>query len=308
LNAWLDSPRAKRLVKIAQWRRLFDLHIAPVVGAFVVDEMTTQHWDQVFAPMQDTASTQAGILLGKIKEVLDYAQRRNMIKTNPLTGWRVKDVGTPIKSRSRYLADDEIGRFWIAVDRTNMTDVHKILMKLILLTGCRGVELRIAKKADFDLDRGVWRVSDDDSKTGVGFARGLSKQACTLLVDAFAYFPTHLYVFPPARSLDDRPMAASVLLSLAKQVGKVMGKDDWGNHDLRRTVKTVMSRIGVQPHVSEKVLGHRLAGILAVYDQHDYIDEQRSALDLWADHVAQCAALAESAGIIPCSTKNAITS
>ncbi|MGL5451405.1 MAG: tyrosine-type recombinase/integrase [Aeromonas sp.] len=295
LNAWLDSPQAKRLVKIAQWRRLFDLHITPVVGTFVVDEMTTQHWDKVFAPMQDTASTQAGILLGKIKEVLDYAQRRNMIKANPLTGWKVKDVGTPIKSRSRYLTDDEIGRFWIAVDQTDMTDVHKILMKLILLTGCRGVELRIAKKSDFDLDRGVWRVSDDDSKTGMGFARGLSKQACMLLADAFAYFPTHQYVFPPARSLDDRPMAASVLLSLAKQVGKVMGVDDWGNHDLRRTLKTVMSRIGVHPHVSEKVLGHRLAGILAVYDQHDYVDEQRSALDLWADHIAQCAALAESA-------------
>jgi integrase len=104
-------------------------------------------------------------------------------------------------------------------------------------------------------------------------------------------------------------MAASVLLSLAKQVGKVMGITDWGNHDLRRTMKTVMSRIGVHPHVSEKVLGHRLAGILAVYDQHDYADEQREALERWAAHITQCVALVDgSAGMSPRSTKNAITS
>lgn len=288
LNAWLESPQAIRLVKLNQWRRLFDLHVVPVVGQFVVDEMTSQHWDKVFAPMQEDASTQAGILLGKLKEVLDYAQRRSMISSNILSSWKVKDVGTPIKSRSRYLNDEEIGQFWQAVDTTDMTDAHKIMMKLILLTGCRGVEIRIAKKADFDLAKGLWRVSDDDSKTGIGFVRGLSQQACDLLAKAFAFFPDHVYVFPPARSLDDRPMAASVLLSLAKQVGKVMGVNDWGNHDLRRTMKTVMSRIGVHPHVSEKVLGHRLAGILAVYDQHDYLDEQRAALEQWAAHIAQC--------------------
>lgn len=38
----------------------------------------------------------------------------------------------------------------------------------------------------------------------------------------------------------------------------------------------------------QKVLGHRLAGILAVYDQHDYLDEQRAALEQWAAHIAQC--------------------
>ncbi|MFL9625697.1 tyrosine-type recombinase/integrase [Aeromonas veronii] len=309
LNAWLESPQAIRLVKLNQWRRLFDLHVVPVVGQFVVDEMTTQHWDKVFAPMQEDASTQAGILLGKLKEVLDYAQRRSMISSNILSSWKVKDVGTPIKSRSRYLSDEEIGQFWQAVDLTDMTDAHKIMMKLILLTGCRGVEIRIAKKADFDLAKGMWRVSDDDSKTGIGFVRGLSQQTCDLLAEAFAFFPDHVYVFPPARSLDDRPMAASVLLSLAKQVGKVMGVDDWGNHDLRRTMKTVMSRIGVHPHVSEKVLGHRLAGILAVYDQHDYLDEQRAALEQWAAHIAQCVVLvADSAGIRPRATRNAITS
>ena len=309
LNAWMNSRHALKLVRLKQWRRLFELHVIPVVGAFVVDDMTIQHWDKVFSPMQGAASTQAGILLGKMKGVLNYALRRSMIKSNILATWKVKDVGTPIKNRSRYLNDEEIGRFWLAVDRTDMTEAHKILMKLILLTGCRGVEIRTAKKADIDLLKGQWRVSDEDSKTGVGFLRGLSRQACELFEAAFEFFPEHTYVFPPARSLEDRPMAASVLLSLAKQVGNVMGVSDWGNHDLRRTMKTVMSRIGVHPHVSEKVLGHKLAGILAVYDQHDYADEQRAALERWVDHIAQCAALVDDSSCIrPLATRNEITS
>jgi hypothetical protein len=135
LNAWMGSQQAIRLVHFKQWCRQFEMHVIPTVGQFVVDDMTTQHWDKVFDPMQESASTQAGILLGKLKEVLDFALRRNMIKANILASWKVKDVGIPIKSRSRYLSDEEIGKFWQGVDQTDMTDAHKILMKLILLTG-----------------------------------------------------------------------------------------------------------------------------------------------------------------------------
>jgi hypothetical protein len=51
-----------------------------------------------------------------------------------------------------------------------------------------------------------------------------------------------------------------------------------------------MARIGVNLPVIEKVLNHvsgSFAGIVGVYQRHDFADEKRAALELWAQHVAK---------------------
>ncbi len=39
------------------------------------------------------------------------------------------------------------------------------------------------------------------------------------------------------------------------------------------------------PHVVEKMLGHELGGVLAIYNKHDWLDEQLVAYNLYADSV-----------------------
>ena len=56
-------------------------------------------------------------------------------------------------------------------------------------------------------------------------------------------------------------------------------------HDLRRTVATNLQRLGVRLEVTEAVLNHvsgSRAGIVGVYQKHDYATEKRQALDAWA--------------------------
>jgi integrase len=52
----------------------------------------------------------------------------------------------------------------------------------------------------------------------------------------------------------------------------------WVLHDLRRTAKSLMARAGVRPDISERVLGHAIAGVEGVYDQHSYDTEKADAL------------------------------
>jgi len=54
-------------------------------------------------------------------------------------------------------------------------------------------------------------------------------------------------------------------------------------HDLRRTCRTGLARLKIAPHIAERVLNHAQEKIPGTYDTHDYIDEKRDALDLWAD-------------------------
>jgi hypothetical protein len=53
----------------------------------------------------------------------------------------------------------------------------------------------------------------------------------------------------------------------------------WVIHDLRRTARSLLSRAGVRPDISERVLGHVIRGVEGVYDRHGYDDEKADALN-----------------------------
>jgi hypothetical protein len=55
----------------------------------------------------------------------------------------------------------------------------------------------------------------------------------------------------------------------------------WTNHDIRRSVRSQLSRLKIPEEVREAVLAHVRPGIKGVYDLHDYADEKREALQLW---------------------------
>lgn len=289
IKAWLDSAGASKLVKRDEWERALNRHVVPFVGNMLVDEMAISHWQPVFKRIRDGgAETYAGEILSRMKTIFSSCIRVEMIKRNPVSDLRVVDVGKPARKGHRYLNDKEIGAFWHAVEASTVTHQNKLLLKLLLLTGCRGVELRLAKKSDFDLEGRVWRVPDENSKTREPFERGLSAAAVKILNEAFELYPDFKQVFPPAAKKEDRPMAASVILNLAIQLRSDMTIAHWSIHDLRRTAKTKMAELGVAPHVSEKVLGHKLGGVLAIYDQHSYVKEQQEALDILAAHIQSC--------------------
>lgn len=52
-------------------------------------------------------------------------------------------------------------------------------------------------------------------------------------------------------------------------------------HDIRRTVRSQLSALPVEQHVRELVIGHAKPGLHKVYDLYQYVDEKRTALELW---------------------------
>jgi hypothetical protein len=50
-----------------------------------------------------------------------------------------------------------------------------------------------------------------------------------------------------------------------------------------------MARLGVPPHVADKILNHQagtISGVAAVYQKHEFLTERKDALDRWSQHVA----------------------
>ncbi len=67
------------------------------------------------------------------------------------------------------------------------------------------------------------------------------------------------------------------------KAAKVTG---WTWHDLRRTMRTGLSRLGIRRDIAELTIGHSVGGRLeATYNLYEFAEEKRLALDAWVRHV-----------------------
>ena len=63
-----------------------------------------------------------------------------------------------------------------------------------------------------------------------------------------------------------------------------------------------MARLGVAPHIADKILNHQsgtISGVAAVYQRHDFLAERKVALELWDAHVAE---ICDTEGTVPLDT------
>jgi integrase len=84
-----------------------------------------------------------------------------------------------------------------------------------------------------------------------------------------------------ARGAVKRPFAATTPSSAWQ-----LGLPRWTFHDFRRTLRTGLSQLHVPDEVAERVSNRARKGMDKVYNHHAYIDEMRTALNAWANHVA----------------------
>jgi integrase len=156
-----------------------------------------------------------------------------------------------------------------------------------LLTAQRHGEVARMSHKEIDGD-GIWAIPADRYKTKRPNFVPLSKAALAIInaqprLDECDYvFPTRAKT-PHTRSgkskakLDKAVLAA--LKNRAKNGPTIEPIQNWTLHDLRRTAKTLMVRAGVRPDISERVLGHVIAGVEGTYDRYSYAEEKRDALE-----------------------------
>jgi Phage integrase family. len=75
-----------------------------------------------------------------------------------------------------------------------------------------------------------------------------------------------------------------------EKIGKRLGHENqWSLHDLRRTLSTHLSDLGVEFHVVEQLLGHTLPGVAGIYNRSKFMAKKLDALDLWSTYLTSIA-------------------
>ena len=156
----------------------------------------------------------------------------------------------------------------------------------MILTGCRAAEIRKSRWDWYNFNEKTWTVPAEDYKTGKTIRRALPEVAIRLLQEHKRGSVTS-HVLTPAqfRDKEDIPPTQALVSTYSMQVIRKTGMKQWSLHDLRRTVATRLSELGAPPHVIEKLLGHQMGGVMARYNLHDYMDDQREWLGIWHNHL-----------------------
>lgn len=234
----------------------------------------------------------ANSLQSRVRDLFRFAVERDIVETSPALLLPKK---SPETERERVLSDKEIVTFWCGLERSRSLPMTRTALRLILLTGQRPGEVAGMRWDELDLSAAVWRLPAERVKNRRAHTVPLSAMVLELIELAREQSTSGVYVFPGSgRNLAGHIKTDALSGAIANALRAGCFDDAEGNspephtaHDLRRTCRTGLARLGVSPIVAERVLNHALPlpAVAAVYDRHDYLTEMRTALGSWAEHV-----------------------
>ena len=199
-------------------------------------------------------------LFGIFRTFFNWAERRSHVERSPVAKLRMPHKP---RTRERVLTDNELVEAWRAAE--TMGDFGTVI-HLCILTGQRRGEVSQARPEWIDTsvaDAPVMVFPGSATKNGREHRLPLTRT----MADLFAVPRGTIHKWSTWKGRIDR----------------ATGSRGWTIHDLRRTFATNCARLGVQPHVIERILNHTtgtISGIAAVYNRHHFQDEMRQALEL----------------------------
>lgn len=267
-----------------------------------VERHITQHWAplrempiqlvtrrDIAARLTEISTSRGPFAANRARSTLSalfsWAMREGEVEANPVIA---TGKATEEKSRDRVLDDRELIAVWHGCGK----DDYGRIVRLLILTGQRREEVGAMRWSELDLTPGkaLWRLPSSRTKNNLPHDVPLSEAAVAILQDA------------PRREVPGTAGAEERDLIFGEGKGAFQGWSNakssldaririapWRLHDLRRTMVTGISELGIPPHIVEAVVNHVTGpskmGVAGIYNRATYANEKRDALIRWAEHV-----------------------
>jgi integrase len=230
------------------------------------------------------AAVQAGKMLTRLRTFFGWAAANDLVKADPTAG-----VRRPAKEavRDRVLTDQELRLVWCATGQ--LGNPFGPLFRLMLLTAQREGEVAGMRWSEIDPEAEIWTLPGARTKNGKPHIVHLSVLALEI-IGAVPHIEGQDLLFSrtgatPASGFSRAKRRLDALLSADGDGTEIA---PWTLHDLRRSTTTGMARLGIAPHVADRVLNHQagtIRGVAAVYNRFEYLAERKAALEAWGRFV-----------------------
>ena len=271
--------------------RLLKKDCLPAWGERKVETITRRDIVLLLDEIEQRAPITRNRVHGALTRLFNFAAERGAIDDSPCN--RIRKL--PEKGRARVLDNEEIKLLWEALDpeKVQPMDAYrltKLALRLILITGQRPGE--VAGMTWEEVEGETWNIPASRMKNREPHSVPLTALALETIEHAGVLSGDTPYVF---RSTHRKgPMSAHALSRAIRSHWEGIGiTESFVPHDLRRTMRTRLAEIGIDDVVAERCVGHRLQGVLGIYNRHDYAKEKRQALEAWERCLRQIVGLAE---------------
>jgi integrase len=211
------------------------------------------------------------------RALFNWLVGQEIIAASPCAG--LKAPAGKEGSRDRVLSDHELRQVWQAAGQLGP---YGAMVRLLILTGQRRGEVAGMEWGELDLENRLWTLPRERVKNDRRHEVPLSPQTVAIIQSLPRIGDK--YVF----SVNGAAPANNFSGNCARLRELLGDMSPWVIHDLRRTAASGMARLGISLAIIEKVLNHvsgSFAGIVGVYQRHEFAEEKRAALEKWADHV-----------------------
>ena len=212
------------------------------------------------------SARQADAVLTLVRSIMNWFATRHDDYVPPIVrGMRRQDPRA--QARARIFEDDELRAIWNAAEDGG---TFGGIVRMCLLTAQRRTKVAAMKWADVSLD-GEWTIPKAPREKDTAGSL-LLPQAAMEIIQVQPRLNAYVFAGRGEGRFNGFGKAKSTFDA------KLPEMPPWVLHDLRRTARSLMSRVGVRPEIAERVMGHAIAGVEGVYDRHSYRDEKADAL------------------------------
>lgn len=272
-KALASRPEIERILRVYVRPRWKDKHVDDIDRADVnalLDSVVDNH-----------GPVMADRVLAVVRKLFNWYATRDGKFVSPV----VRDMARTVpedRVRKRFMSDDEIRSLHAAWAKAGtFGDLHRFL----LLTGARIGKAARIRQSELRQETingksvTVWVMPGKRTGNKPAYDVPLSPAALAILtsrpqIGKQGYFFTVDGLHPFTN-----------FKAAKKRLNKALAADEWErwvNHDLRRTAKTLMERIGIADNISEAVLGHVKPGIEKTYGRYGFLQEKHRALRVLA--------------------------
>jgi integrase len=261
--------------------RMFDRHVKPTLiggmrlGDKPLGELRCGDIVELLDDLQNNKGFAAQVNRARTEVVatLNWAIEREWIEANPAAAIRRRKIEAP---RERKLSDDELRT--IRKTACGLREPSNSYVRTLILTGQRRDEIRRMTRAERDPKESLWTLPKGRNKGKRDHGLPLSTAVMEIL-DSLPNLGPYFFTVT-----GQKPYAGTKRLK--EILDRESGVTGWVFHDLRRTFRSGLAKLGVREEVAELLLNHARRGLVKVYNQHEYLEEMREAVEKWTDQVA----------------------
>lgn len=282
---WYENYIEKERKQPQQIKQLIDADIIPLLGdielAKLSPALVTTALDKI---VKRGARVHANKVLSALKQAFNYGVRRGSLKENPAVLLQGRDIGGIEKPRDRYLTTDEIKALLLFLDSdsSRMSLQTKLAIKIILHTGIRSGELRLATWSEIDYQNSLWMIPKEHTKQDETMRIHLTEPVKVMFRE-LQYGSKSDFILS---AKGDVPLSPKALSRAINRIQERVGIPHWTAHDLRRSFCTQLGEtLHIDPVVIEKCLGHKMPKIMATYNRNEMLHQRKEALARWSEYL-----------------------